>query len=82
MTEDQVLNALHVLDELGMIRLVKPTGNYYQIHCPNRDGHNGGEDKKPSCGVLLREEIRDGKKTLCYMVHMWYNLLCCQRAYI
>lgn len=63
MTEDQVLNALHVLDELGMIRLVKPTGNYYQIHCPNREGHNGGEDKKPSCGVLLRDQYSDGKKT-------------------
>lgn len=61
MTEDQVLNALHVLDELGMLRLVRPTGNYYQIHCPNREGHNGGEDKKPSCGVLLRDEIRDGR---------------------
>lgn len=61
MTEDQVLNALHVLDELGMLGLVRPTGNYYQIHCPNREGHNGGEDKKPSCGVLLRDEIRDGR---------------------
>lgn len=77
MTEDQVMKALQALDSLGMIQLVKPSGNYYQIHCPNRDGHLGGEDKKPSCGVLLRDQYINGKKTPCYMVHMWYNLLCC-----
>lgn len=61
MTEQQVLTALKTLENLGMIQLVKPTGNYYQIHCPNKSGHIGGEDKRPSCGVLLREEIRDGR---------------------
>jgi len=61
MTEEQVITALKALENYGMLKLARPTGNYYQIHCPNRDGHNGGEDKKPSCGVLLHTMVSDGK---------------------
>lgn len=61
MTEDQVITALKALENYGLLKLARPTGNYYQIHCPNRDGHGGGEDKKPSCGVLLHTMVSDGK---------------------
>jgi len=63
MTEEQIRSTLKVLESFGMLQLVKPVGNYYQIHCPNKAGHVGGEDKRPSCGILLRDEVRDGKVT-------------------
>lgn len=37
----------------------KQTGNYMQIYCPI---HNDGNERKPSCGVLLKDEIRNGRK--------------------
>lgn len=58
---DNVEAILHKLEDFNMLRLVRITGNYYQIHCPNTEGHNGGEDKHPSCGVLLHDEVRNGK---------------------
>lgn len=53
---------LRKMEELNMVRLVKITGNYYRIHCPNTEGHEGGEDKNPSCGVLLHDEVRNGQR--------------------
>ena len=49
---------LHKLEELGMIRLAKPSGDYYMCYCPI---HNNGMEKKPSCGVLLHDTMRNGK---------------------
>jgi len=57
---ENVEQILHKMEELDMIRLVRITGNYYQVHCPNVEGHIGG-DKHPSCGVLLQDEIRNGQ---------------------
>ena len=50
---------LHKLEELELIRLSRPVGDYYQIYCPI---HNNGQEKKPSCGVLLHEQIKNGNK--------------------
>lgn len=53
-----VIRILEKLQEMKMIRLHRIIGNYYQIYCPI---HNGGNEKKPSCGVLLHEEVRNGQ---------------------
>lgn len=54
-----ITEVLKVLQDNGLIRVSKRTGNYMQIYCPI---HSDGNEKKPSCGVLLNTEIRNGKK--------------------
>lgn len=50
---------LLTLENHNLIRTNKPRGNWYSIYCPF---HSGGEEKKPSCGVLLHDEYRNGQK--------------------
>ena len=54
-----VVLILEKLAELQYIRLSKISNNYYQMYCPF---HNDGQEKKPSFGVLLHEEIKNGQK--------------------
>lgn len=54
-----VLDVLKVLENNGLIRTSKRTGDYMQIYCPF---HSDGNEKKPSCGVLLKDQMRNGKK--------------------
>ncbi len=54
-----VYAVLNKLESEGFIRTHKRVGNYMQIFCPF---HNDGNEKKPSCGVLLYEEVRAGRK--------------------
>lgn len=51
---------LQKMESMGLIRLHKPSGDYYQVYCPI---HNNGQESKPSCGVLLHEQYKDGKRT-------------------
>lgn len=45
------------LEEFGLIRKNKRIGNYMSIYCPI---HNSGQEKKPSCGILMHSEYRNG----------------------
>lgn len=45
------------LSDIGWIRLGKITGDYQTLHCPF---HSNGEEKKPSCGILLNAQYRGG----------------------
>jgi len=54
-----IIAILNKLAELNLIRLNKQIGNWYSIYCPI---HNDGNERKPSCGVLLKEEFRNGQK--------------------
>lgn len=50
-----------VLDKLessGLLRKSRKIGSYMQIYCPF---HSDGQEHKPSCGVLLHDEVRAGK---------------------
>lgn len=49
---------LDKLEAFGLLRQSKQVGNYMQIYCPF---HNDGNEKKPSCGVLLTDEMRGGR---------------------
>lgn len=54
------MNVVKILEKLqsdNLIRLNKITNKYYQIYCPF---HNDGNEHKPSCGVLLEDEIKNG----------------------
>lgn len=58
-----------LVDKLGQLGYLKPfrvTGNWYTIRCPF---HGDGNEKKPSCGVLLQDEYRNGKMYKAGMFH-------------
>lgn len=47
------------LSEFGLIKTNRISGNWYSIYCPF---HNDGNERRPSCGVLLHDEWRGGVK--------------------
>lgn len=49
---------LQKLESFGFIRIHKQAGNYMQIYCPF---HSDGNERRPSCGVLLHEEYKNGR---------------------
>ena len=61
---------LQTLESHQLIRTNKITGNWYTVYCPF---HNDGNERKPSCGVLLKEEYRNGKK---YPQGLWHCFSC------
>lgn len=54
-----VREILAFLESEGAIKTHRQTGNYMQVSCPF---HSDGQEKKPSCGVLLTDEYRSGRK--------------------
>ena len=50
---------LHKMEDMQLVRLSRPIGDYYQIYCPI---HREGKEKKPSCGVLLHDQYKNGHK--------------------
>ena len=54
-----VVPILEKLSELQLIRLHKISGDYYQVYCPI---HNGGQERKPSCGILLKDIVKNGQR--------------------
>lgn len=61
---------LRKLEELEYIRLSRITGDYYILYCPF---HKGGQERKPSCGVLLREQYKNGQR---YPAGWWHCFTC------
>ncbi len=52
-----VSQILQELANYNLIRLNRQRGNWYSIYCPF---HSDGNEKRPSCGVLIHSEIRNG----------------------
>lgn len=50
---------LNKLAEVGLVRLSKPAGDYFSIYCPI---HKDGTERKPSCGVLMRDKHKGGQR--------------------
>lgn len=61
---------LRKLEELQYVRLSRITGDYYTVYCPF---HKDGQERKPSCGVLLREQYRNGQR---YPAGFWHCFTC------
>lgn len=61
---------LQTLESHQLIRTNKITGNWFTVYCPF---HNDGNERKPSCGVLLKDEYRNGKK---YPQGLWHCFSC------
>lgn len=55
------MDVVQIVDKLAEYKLVRPNkiiNNYYSVYCPF---HNNGQERKPSCGVLIRDEYRNGQ---------------------
>ena len=57
---------LQFLESLHLIRLNRPMGDWYSIYCPK---HADGQERRPSCGVSLREQVRNGQTYPKQLVH-------------
>lgn len=62
------------LADRGMIRPNRIIGQYYSMCCPF---HNNGNEKKPSSGIRLTEEYKNGQL---YPAGLWH-CFSCRRAY-
>lgn len=54
-----IVTVVDKLAEFGFIRPNKIIINYYSIYCPF---HSGGQERKPSCGILLHDEYRNNTR--------------------
>lgn len=57
------MDVITVVDKLAEYNLIRPNkimGNYYSVYCPF---HSGGQERKPSCGVLIHDEYKNGRRT-------------------
>lgn len=66
LTRNDIEIIVDKLDMQGLIRKGKITSNWYTIHCPF---HNNGNERKPSCGVLLEDEVRGSNHYHAGMFH-------------
>ena len=66
MTKQEMITTVEHLGSLGVLRLSKINGNWYTIHCPF---HGQGQERKPSCGILLQDEYRAGQMYKAGMFH-------------
>ena len=70
LTRKDVEDCLHYMEQHGLIRLNKITGNWYTLHCPF---HNNGQERRPSCGCSLEEEVK-GKEI--HHAGQWHCFAC------
>ena len=66
MTRDQVISVVEKLDSSNLIRKGRVSGDWYTIHCPF---HSNGQEKKPSCGILLQDQTKNGRTYKAGMFH-------------
>ena len=59
-------SVIEKVGDLGLIDIIKPIGDWYQCRCPI---HNNGQEKKPSCGISLRDQYQNGKKYSALKLH-------------
>lgn len=70
------MDVVKILDKLqtaGLVRVHRQVNNYMQVYCPF---HNDGNEKKPSCGVLIHEEVRNGQR----YPEGWWHCFSCQKV--
>lgn len=59
-------SVIRKVGELGLIDIIRPIGDWYQCRCPV---HGEGREKKPSCGISLHDQYRNGKHYPALQVH-------------
>lgn len=59
-TVEQIIADLKLeVYEAGLLKDINNTGSDLMCTCPF---HKGGHERKPSCGVLLKERVKDGRR--------------------
>ena len=53
----EVQQILQYLNDEGIVRVGKQTGEWMMVHCPF---HGAGKEQNASCGVLLRDRVSNG----------------------
>lgn len=53
-----IIKVVDTLDQHKLIRINRVMQEWYSIFCPF---HSNGQEKKPSCGVSLHDQVRGGK---------------------
>ena len=61
---------LHKLEEFGYVSLNRITGDWYSLRCPF---HKDGKENRPSCGVLLVDQYKNGQL---YPAGLWHCFTC------
>ena len=56
---DTITSIVDKLSSFGLIRTNKVSGDWYQCYCPI---HNEGKERKPSFGISIHDQVRNGKK--------------------
>lgn len=59
-------SVIRKVGEMGLIDIIRPIGDWYQCRCPI---HGEGREKKPSCGISLHEQYRNGKRYPALQIH-------------
>jgi len=52
-------SVIQKVGEMGLIDIIRPVGDWYMCRCPS---HGNGMEKKPSCGISMKEQYRNGKR--------------------
>lgn len=58
LSPDDVISILQKLESMNLIRLARYREPWYSVYCPF---HNDGNERKPSAGVLLSEQVKNGR---------------------
>ncbi len=66
MTRNEVIQIVEALAAAGLLRINRITNNYYSCYCPI---HKDGQERKPSFGILLEDEVRNGQKYYAGFAH-------------
>lgn len=68
-TVEQIVKDLRLqLYGTGLLREINNTGSDLMVTCPF---HSGGKERNPSCGVLLREKVKESKTYEAGTVHCY-----------
>ena len=59
-------SVIRKVGEMGLIDIIRPVGDWYMCRCPS---HGDGMEKKPSCGISMKEQYRNGKRYPALGVH-------------
>ena len=65
-----VTSILEILETHKLIRLNRQMGAWYSVFCPF---HNNGQERRPSCGVSMHQQIRSGSV---YEEGFWHCFAC------
>ena len=73
LTEASVTTILNILQAEGAVRLNKINGDWYSMYCPF---HSNGQERRPSSGMLLREQYKNGRLDPAG----WFHCFTCQKS--